>query len=482
MKYLLQQMLAFWAIILTIMIVVGLSFNSLTRQTMLENYYTQMFSYAKSIDTNTTDDLSQMINQIEYSDRFLENQQVEMVYFNPEGKPIFPINIQYMEDVYELISKSDWKSIKDGKDLSITVTCDSWIEEQEYALVVHPFYSNEHEFMGALALLHPVSSINSTIKLLIKNLLTAFLISSLIALVFSYVFAQFLVNRINRIKRAAREIANGNFDVKIKVNSADELGELAEDFNKMAQTLKESDEEIKLQEERRRRFMADAAHEMRTPLTTINGLLEGIAYKAIPKDQEEKSIELMRKETNRLIRLVNENLDYEKIRTNQIQMVKQTFNATETIKGIMTQLTKKAEESGNTLRIETNEEVDIYADYDRFIQIFFNIIQNAIQFTTNGEIVINVYNEAGVTVVSVCDTGIGMSENDVKNIWERYYKVDPSRKNTKYGESGLGLPIVQQLVKLHNGTISVESKINKGTRFTVKFPSLGKLTDKKTLK
>ena len=97
--------------------------------------------------------------------------------------------------------------------------------------------------------------------------------------------------------------------------------------------------------------MADAAHEMRTPLTTINGLLEGMAYQAIPKDQEAKSIELMRKETKRLIRLVNENLDYEKIRTNQISMVIQKMNATEIVRNVLTQLENKASENGNKLQL-----------------------------------------------------------------------------------------------------------------------------------
>ena len=159
--------------------------------------------------------------------------------------------------------------------------------------------------------------------------------------------AQFQVNRINRMKKATKQISEGNFDVYLEVKGQDELDELAEDFNQMATTLKASHQEIERQEERRRQFMADAAHEMRTPLTTINGLLEGMAYQAIPKDQEAKSIELMRKETKRLIRLVNENLDYEKIRTNQISMVIQKMNATEIVRNVLTQLENKASENGN---------------------------------------------------------------------------------------------------------------------------------------
>ena len=272
------------------------------------------------------------------------------------------------------------------------------------------------------------------------------------------------------MKKATRQISSGNFDVNLEVKGNDELDELAQDFNIMASALKESNQEIQRQEDRRRQFMADAAHEMRTPLTTINGLLEGIAYNAIPKDQEEKCIQLMRNETTRLIRLVNENLDYEKIRTNQISMVIQKFSATETLKQIVQQLSGKAEASNNKLTLVSEEEVSVYADYDRFVQILVNIIQNAIQFTENGEITITVEKGYLETIVKVQDTGIGMTAEEVSNIWERYYKVDPSRKNTKYGESGLGLSIVHQLVKLHKGSIEVASEKDQGTTFTVIFP------------
>src|SRR5699024_12681271 len=119
---------------------------------------------------------------------------------------------------------------------------------------------------------------------------------------------------------------------------------------------------------------------MRTPLTTINGLLEGLEYNAIPEDQKENAIRLMKNETNRLVRLVNENLDYEKIRTNQISMFITKFDGTQVIQGLVTQLAKKAQLVNDELILETTKAVDVYADYDRFVQIMVNIIQNAIQF------------------------------------------------------------------------------------------------------
>ena len=114
--------------------------------------------------------------------------------------------------------------------------------------------------------------------------------------------------------------------------------------------------------------------------------------------------------------------------------------------------------------------MSVYADYDRFVQIIFNVVQNAIQFTQNGQITIKAERGFHEAVFTISDTGIGMTPEQVRNIWDRYYKADPSRKNTKYGESGLGLSIVHSLVKQHGGDIKVSSELHQGTTFKISFP------------
>ena len=183
-----------------------------------------------------------------------------------------------------------------------------------------------------------------------------------------------------------------------------------------------------------------------------------------------QSIKLMQNDTKRLIRLVNDNLDYEKIRTNQISMDRKIFDASAVLETLHKQLSKKAEANQDRIEIYAPKAMDVYADYDRFVQIMFNIIQNAIQFTQNGVITISGQLVANGSEFSVSDTGIGMSEDQIKHIWDRYYKADPSRMSTKYGESGLGMAIVHQLVELHGGKITVKSKPNQGSTFTVFFP------------
>ncbi|MGG5315921.1 ATP-binding protein [Enterococcus sp. AZ072] len=478
MKYLYQQLLAFGGLILLILLTLGVTFTQFTRHSMEESNYNQLIGYTRSIQETTSRLLEDnpyyyrtqdeaFLAAIALTESMLEPQNVKFVFISSDQIIQYPSNTKVAEQT--LITKSQWESLSKGEEQKMTRSKDILGNERSTSYAMAPFFLKK-QFYGVLIVTQPAGNVSDSVASVTSDLFKGFIVASVVAIFVSYFFATRQVKRINRMRSATKKIASGDFDVTIPDNGKDEFDDLAADFNSMAISLSESQEEIERQEERRRQFMADAAHEMRTPLTTINGLLEGLQYNAIPEDQRSKAISLMQNETARLIRLVNENLDYEKIRTNQISMVVKKFDATKALRGLLTQLEAKAKASGDQLILNTDESIDVYADYDRFIQIMVNIIQNAIQFTTDGTIAIGVHKEEKRTVVQISDTGIGMSEDQIKNIWDRYYKVDPSRKNTKYGESGLGLSIVQELVRLHKGSIQVESELEKGTTFTVSFP------------
>lgn len=475
MRYLYQQLLAFWFIIGITLMTLGIAFIQLTRQTIETNNYNQLLGYANAVvkvmhatsDTIPSYDLElDLIRALTISEMTLNQQDVTFVFLKYDGDVLYPVTND-RQIVFP--GQEYWDKLQEGQTPQVTLQQDIFGKKGTTSYTMIPLNLND-EFYGALIVTQPARNIQDTANEFTLNLIKGFALSGIVALIISYFYAMFQVRRINRMKSATKEIANGNFDIILPVHNRDEFDELAEDFNQMAFSLKESQEEIKRQEERRRQFMADASHEMRTPLTTINGLLEGLEYNAIPENQKENAIRLMKNETERLIRLVNENLDYEKIRTNQISIVVKKFNATEALKTILSQLESKAQLANDQLILETTQEIDIFADYDRFVQIMVNIIQNAIQFTKDGEIRVKIEKGYLETIIEISDTGIGMTEEQLKNIWDRYYKVDPSRKNRKFGESGLGLPIVQQLVRLHKGKIDVKSELNQGTTFRISFP------------
>jgi signal transduction histidine kinase len=301
-------------------------------------------------------------------------------------------------------------------------------------------------------------------KYLLYTILIAFGVSFLQSLFLSRIH----VHRIKRLSEATSQVSQGNYHVKVNTSNFDEIGELANDFNHMVNKINESMLEIESLENRRRQFMADVSHEMRTPLTTISGVIEGLKNDMIPEDDKERGINLVSQEAKRLIRLVNENLDYEKIRSNQIQLYKEDIQLLEVLEIIQEQLSILAEEKKNQIIVEAAPDIMVLADYDRLIQILINITKNSIQFTSGGTIWLRGRKEDHATIIEVEDTGMGIDSKEIENIWRRFYKADLSRTSTSYGEFGLGLSIVKQLVLLHHGEIDVTSEEGKGTKFTIR--------------
>ncbi|EEI70558.1 sensor histidine kinase [Lentilactobacillus hilgardii] len=475
MKMIYQQLLAFFLVIAVTILLLGISFGRMSKSFVyndewrsLEKYSDSLVQQSLTVNTKSSQQVTFSLSTLKTAQALLENQSVHFTVFNQKNQVIYPNN-----GLSPKVTKNDWRHLTKDQivrkvnnrnfKLSNGKTRPAMIE------ILKPYYYNK-KLVAVVSAGVFVSDVNSNVDRINRDLLKGLGVSLIISMIISFFIASRLNRRISRLRAAATQVSNGNYDIRVKSGGNDEIGELITDFNHMTESLEKANQEIQRQEERRQEFLADAAHEMRTPLTTISGILEGIKYDVIPQEQRGKSIDLMSNETQRLIRLVNENLDYEKIRSNSIRLEKRHFNATKVLSSIVEQLGSKASESKDRFEIQAPDDLPIYADYDRFVQIVFNITNNAIQFTDSGTITLigeRGYNE---TIIRIKDTGIGMTKEQQKNIFERYYKADASRRARKYGESGLGLAIVHQLVQQHGGKISVASKPHKGTTFTVIIP------------
>lgn len=462
--YFYQLMLVFLIIIITLMSITSISIIHFGHDKLLSEVEETFLHYAALIEEADFNE-----EQLNSYNQIFGNQGIEYGVFNQEGRLEYTGN---RENFSADLSVVDIKALESGELLLLRMPSnDMRTSGRDIASIYVPIFSDSGEYQGYIGVGRSVSYIEENMDELKVNVLKAFLISTIIAIVMSLLFSYFLVKRVNRLSKATQKVAMGDYDIYIDHSNRDEIDRLSADFNKMIKSLSEWRREVLHLEDRRKTFMQDAAHEMRTPLTTINGLLEGLEYNVFDEEQEMRSIKIMRKETKRLIRLVNENLDYENIQSNRIVLRKQHFPLDEAMIEISEQLSKVAADSNNEIVIQENlDEIMVYADFDRFKQIIVNLIKNAIQFTQDGTITIDAIETKEWTKISITDTGIGMTEEHIQNIWDRYYKVDPSRKNTKYGESGLGLPIVKQLVGLHDGEINVQSKLGEGTRVIIEFP------------
>ncbi|MGM0168298.1 hypothetical protein IGI39_004053 [Enterococcus sp. AZ135] len=488
MKYLYQQLLAFWLLIILTVVLIGVSFTNINKRTLVTQNYNEIEKYIESVNDSLNKLKSDssglfmtpygelgweeiLVLYLNNAEQVLAQKGINFVLIDNKKNVIYPDNMSSISN--SILNQSELQEIEQGNPVEKTIKRDLKGDPNQTSYVLSKIVISD-KVDGILIASKSAHDLENSEKMISDNLLKGFIISLLFGGAISFGLAAAQVKKINNLKRAVNQIANGNYEIQIEEkNNKDEFNELAHDFNKMAIALQDNEKEIIRQEELRKQFMANTSHEMRTPLTTVKGLLEGFEYGAIPENQKGKAISLMQNETNRLIRLVKQNLDYENIRSHQITLSATQFNATDAIKTIITQLNKKADSMNDQVTLLNDEPIDVFADHDRFIQIMVNIIQNAIQFTKNGEIKVKLKETASDVLVSVEDNGIGMTDEEQKNIWDRYYKADPSRKNTKIGESGLGLSIVKELVRLHHGSIDVTSQKNEGTTFTIRFPKEG---------
>ena len=463
MKYFYQQLFGFLSVVLVTIVACGILFYNVMSNNIYTQRSQQLQSYAKGI----------IASEMSYADikkigTALKEENVTIAVFDEKNNMTFPSKHPASENS---LSDEELNHLKNGSAINLKeVQTDFSGDPVENLLTVYYPIVKEKQYKGYVALASPISRIQTEVRELRNSMFIAFGAAGIIGMLMSFIFANYQNRRINKLRQATHKIAEGDFDVQLKVDSQDEFDELMLDFNSMARSLREMEKEVERQENVRRQFMMDVAHEMRTPLTTMNGLLDGLKYNMVPESRRGRSLELISSETQRLIRLVNENLDYEKIRSNQIVLVQHRFAGLGAIRAVVEQMQALTKVKNNEISYECDPEFSVYADYDRFVQILVNITKNANQFTDDGKIVVKAWNDGKKAIVEISDTGIGIDKREINEIWERFYKADISRKSTKYGESGLGLAIVKSLVDSHRGRISVRSEIGQGTTFRVVFP------------
>jgi signal transduction histidine kinase len=463
-KYIYQQFISHISIIIVAFLILSLLFTYYVETLVYKNKSEELISYGENILRDLargSEPPDQVINQ--YA-RVLFGRDIQFSVFDQNVQLLNPI--RWKGPAIEF-TESEWTKLTKGE--PIVKDFDLKRYDQAVTLVALPFLDRGN-FIGGILLTSPVSGTAEMISEINQYLFYTVLIALGVSFLLSWLLSRIHVNRIKKLQVATSMVSAGDYTVKVPFSDFDEIGELAEDFNKMVDKLNESKSEIESLENRRRQFMADVSHELRTPLTTISGVIEGLRNDMIPEAEKARGVQLVSQETKRLIRLVNENLDYDKIRSNQVQLFKEEIELIEVFEIIKEQLTMQAEERGNQINIEVQDQLLVLADYDRLVQILINITKNSIQFTTNGTIWLRGNTVGKMTVIEIEDSGIGIKPAEIEKIWHRFYKADLSRTNNPFGEFGLGLSIEKQLVQMHDGRIHVESVHGKGTKFVIEIP------------
>ncbi|WP_042454187.1 sensor histidine kinase [Neobacillus dielmonensis] len=464
-KYFYQQFFSHFSIIVVAFLLLSLVFAHYLENLVYKNKAEELISYGEAILSDMKESpiaADQILNQ--YSS-VLAARNMSFSMFDQDGQLYI---VGKKGRVLKGLTESDWDKITKGQTLIFPIDYKRFGQEG-VTFVVLP-YVEDGRFYGGVLLTSPISGSSEMIQEINKILFYTILVALGVSFLQSWYLSQIHVKRIKRLREATSLVSAGNYNVHVPESSFDEIGELAIDFNTMVGKINASMEEIEALDNRRRQFMSDVSHELRTPLTTISGVIEGLRNNMISEEDKERGISLVSHEAKRLIRLVNENLDYDKIRSNQVQLYKEDIQVLEALEIIQEQLTFQAEEKNDQIIVEASPELYVNADYDRLVQILINITKNSIQFTEDGTIWLRGRAEQDGIIIEIEDTGIGIDPGEVENIWHRFYKAEISRTSNPYGEFGLGLSIVKQLVLLHNGEIKVYSEKNKGTKFVIRFP------------
>ncbi len=299
------------------------------------------------------------------------------------------------------------------------------------------------------------------------QLLNIFLISFLAIAVVSFIVIYFATARMVKPLRdmlfAAQSFSRGDYTARVQVNGDDEIGQLASEFNSMAEALARN-------ETMNRSFVANVSHELKTPMTTIGGFVDGILDGTIPQEKHRQYLTIVSAEIKRLSRMVRSMLDLSKIESGEMKINPVEFDLNEMVCRIIFSFEQSIEAKNLEIIGLDVDKVMVRADPDLLHQAVYNLIDNAVKFVNqNGYIKFRYHSDGERVIASIRNSGDGIAPQELPNIFDRFYKTDRSRSKDKTGV-GLGLYLVKTFIQLHGGDISADSKEGEYTEFTFSVP------------
>lgn len=289
--------------------------------------------------------------------------------------------------------------------------------------------------------------------------MVAVLFVIILTLMVSTIISRRISKPVKEMTAVAKRIAAGDFSQRVSRDAEGELGILAASFNQMTVALGEMDEV-------QSSFISDVSHELRTPMTIISGFVDGVLDGTIPEEEHKKYLEIVLSEIKRLNRLVNDLLEMSRLNSGKIEYKMVPFDITENVRKAVVSFEKGIDEKHIDVSVDFEDDAMYVAgNSDSIYRVITNLMDNAVKFTPEGgQIKIKTETEGNKTVISIENSGNGLTEKELNHIWDRFYQTDKSRSAEKRGV-GLGLYIVKNIMQAHNNEIYAESEEGKWTRF-----------------
>ena len=324
--------------------------------------------------------------------------------------------------------------------------------------------TSEYKVKGYVVIHYSMGSIQAEANKLLNISYVMLIILFLLSLIILIFFTEIVYIPLRKITEATEQYASGNMHYEFTVESEDEIGYLAATLSYMASEIARSEDDQK-------KFVANVSHDFRSPLTSIKGYLEAMMDGTIPPEMYEKYLTILLNETERLSKLTNSLLTLNNLNTKGIMLNKTDFDINKTIRDVAA--TFEGTCRSKTIAIElvlTGDEMYVVADIDKIQQVLYNLLDNAIKFSHHDSIIkLETSEKHNKVFISVKDSGIGIPKDDLKLIWNRFYKSDLSRGKDKKG-TGLGLSITKEIIRSHGENINVISTEGVGTEFIFSLP------------
>ena len=316
--------------------------------------------------------------------------------------------------------------------------------------------------IGCVYMMEYDAAQGALIQSLQKNTFWASLFLEICVTIFAIFFSNSFTKRLRKIMISMRIIREGDYSHKVDVGGNDELTVLGDEFNNLA-------EKLQISEQKRRNFVSDASHELKTPLASIKLLSDSILQNDMDIEMIKEFVGDIGKEADRLNRMSQKLLSLSRIESQEDSDCEIVY-IKPTVDRVIRMLTGIANESGITMHTQIIRDSSILIIEDDLYQIIFNLVENGIKYNIRGgQLTVTLDRQEDNAVIRVQDTGVGIPADSLNHVFERFYRVDKARSR-KSGGSGLGLSIVRNMVERNGGQITVDSVVNEGSTFTLTFP------------
>lgn len=446
----------------SVMIIALILVNIVAFYLVRSNYYSSVYSYMQAQANiltsilnrgyeDTGSNTSQLMRQL--VENFDKKETLELMAINLDGDVVltssgFSLSQKIdMPDFEEALKSDDGTGSYTG----------SYGPEKIMAYTV--LVQSQNNAYSAIRLVSSLDKVNSHINTVITMFVSVSAAIILIVFLSGMYFIKSIIIPLRQIGATAGKLAHGDFTVRIKSETDDEIGDLCTVFNHMADEL-ENSETIKND------FISSVSHELRTPLTAIKGWSETLVEENDPETAK-KGMRVIAGEAHRLSSMVEELLDFSRIQSGRFTLEMMNMDVLAELGEAVLIYSEKARKDGVRFIYEEIEEpAIIFGDKNRIRQVFINIIDNALKYTdSGGKVEIDVvFTEKDIKII-VSDSGIGISESDLPRVKTKFYKANTNRRG-----SGIGLAVADEIIQLHKGSLNIDSEVGKGTTVTILLP------------